>query len=117
MGKYPFSDFQDERRENRRPKPVKKQTSIKSLSVNREKQNKEYLRLRDKFLKEHPICQMQKKCKAAPATQIHHQKGRIGELLTDVSYFMACCQDCHAWATLHSKESISLGISISRLKI
>lgn len=115
MSKYPWQDKQDRRREERRPIPVKNTQTIKPLTKERSAQNRLYLKLRAQFLRDHPICQVNIECIKAPATEIHHKKGRIGNLLTDVRYFLACCRACHDWELKHSKEAKEKGISESRL--
>ena len=52
-----------------------------------------YRPIRDKFLKENPICQV-RGCNN-DTTNNHHRKGRIGDLLYNVKWFMACCSTCH----------------------
>lgn len=52
-----------------------------------------YRPLRDKYLKDHPICEVTG-C-GNETTNLHHKAGRNGSLLYDVRYFMACCYDCH----------------------
>jgi len=76
-------------------KPKKSLVRIKPLSTKRAQQNKEYMPLRNKFLEENPICQMQFDGCTHNSTQVHHDQGRIGKLLTDVSTFVACCFNCH----------------------
>jgi hypothetical protein len=42
-------------------------------------------------------------------------KGRIGNLLTDTSHFLAVCRQCHSWIEEHPTEAKELGFSKSRL--
>lgn len=68
----------------------KQQGKIKPLSKKRDDQNKVYLTLRDVFLKG-KICPIT----GDVATEIHHRKGRIGPLLTDVRFFLAVSREGH----------------------
>lgn len=86
-------------------KKVKK--SISPFSEKRLERYAEYRVVRDKYLADHPICEVHD-CNN-PTTNLHHKAGRNGRLLTISKYFMACCDDCHpkrihenpAWAREH----------------
>jgi len=88
---------------------------IAPRSTKRAKQEREYLKLRKNFLYYHPLCQARipSICKTH-ATDVHHKQGRIGQLLTDESKFLAVCRQCHDWIETHPKEAKQLGYSISR---
>ncbi len=88
---------------------------MRKLSVKREKQNKEYLKLRNVFLEENPICQAKLKGCTNEATECHHKKGRIGLLLTDLNNFLSVCHSCHSWIELNPLKAKELGFSKSRL--
>lgn len=85
---------------------------IPKMSEHTKFQLKLYKLARDKFLLNNPLCQ---KCKKKPATQVHHKKGRIGDLLTNVKYFMALDEDCHRYIELNPIEAKKKGWSIERL--
>lgn len=86
---------------------------IRKLSTKRAQQNREYIKVRYLFLIENPICQIEG-C-GCEATEVHHKKGRIGKLLTDVRYFLAVCRSHHNYIELHPEESKEKGYSLSRL--
>ena len=94
--------------ECRRPK----KPGIKKMSAKRAKQNTIYLQKRNAFLKLYPICQC---CNIKQSTEIHHKKGRLGELLMDETQFFAICRDCHQWAETHPEWAKKHGFSESRL--
>lgn len=71
----------------------KKKNFIKQESDKRAEQLARYRINRDKYMKEHPICEVHDCNK--PSTNLHHKKGRDGELVFDTKYFMACCGSCH----------------------
>lgn len=99
-------------------KTVKKQYKIPSRSPKRAKQEREYGKLRKKFLEQNPICQMKlPNICTHQATDVHHTAGRIGDLLTDVRYWKGGCRACHTWVELHPKEAKEMGLSINRLNL
>ena len=48
---------------------------------------------RDKYMKEHPNCEVDGCNK--PSQDLHHKNGRTNERLYDTNYFMAICRSCH----------------------
>jgi len=86
----------------RKKKAPKKRSPINKLSVKQKERNKLYKSVRAEYLKNNPMCEV---CGNIEADQIHHKKGRIGDLLFDTSFFMAVDFICHrkihdndAWA-------------------
>ena len=68
-----------------------------------------------KFLERHPVCQAAiKEVCTIEALQIHHKKGRIGDLLTDPTYFLAVCHSCHVYIEMNPGEAKDKGWSLSR---
>lgn len=51
------------------------------------------------------------------ATEIHHKAGKIGELYTNISNFLAVCRNCHNYIENHSEEAKKLNLSQSRLNL
>lgn len=96
---------------------------IKRRSNKRAKQERLYLKLRDKFLQENPQCAVHKLKFHDPwggvhfcvATQVHHKKGRIGDLLTDVRYFLPVCDEGHKEIEDNPKWAKEQGFSLNRL--
>jgi hypothetical protein len=74
-------------------KSKKPKTKIKPFSDKRLESLKNYRIKRDRYLTDNPICEV-KGCNNA-TTNLHHKAGRIGSLLSDERYFMACCSECH----------------------
>jgi hypothetical protein len=66
---------------------------IKKVGNKRKLQECEYRPLAKAFKEANPMCQVPN-C-SNPTSDIHHKKGRTGDLLTDVRYFMAVCRPCH----------------------
>jgi len=94
-----------EKKDKKKPKPIAKN------SKKRKEENKEYLTLREVFLigKICPITGQKE-------TQVHHKKGRIGKLLTDVRYFLGVSAEGHKWIEEHPEEAKKLGYSLNRLE-
>ena len=91
------------------PEPIKK------VSDKRKTENKDYTKVRKVFLESLIFCQV-KGCKGL-ATEVHHKKGRIGKLLTDISYFLGVCRECHNKIELEPKWGKENGYSLNRLDI
>lgn len=88
---------------------------MRKLSLKRQKQNREYLKIRKQYLLDQPYCQAIITGCEMNANQIHHQKGRIGELLNNTDHFLAVCENCHRWIENNPIKAKELGLSISRL--
>ncbi len=73
-----------------------------------------YAKLRKKWLPEHQLCEAKLKGCTRQSTQVHHRQGRMGDLLTDTSKWLAVCWSCHNFITEHSNEAFELGLSIRR---
>lgn len=68
---------------------------IRRLSKKRAAENRKYLKLRTEFLVANMVCQAGLPGCTINALFVHHQRGRIGANLTDVSNFLAVCHSCH----------------------
>lgn len=108
---------QDQSSEPKSYKVPKKKESrsyrIKSVSDKKLTELKEYRVVRDRYLAEHKVCE-HPDCKN-PSEDLHHAKGRVGSLLTDVRYFKALCRRCHRWVEENPEQSKEIGLSLSRL--
>jgi len=91
---------------------------INHRSKKRAKQEKEYLVENRLFLSENPFCQVKVShiC-LTTSTQIHHKKGRIGNLLLDKRYWLAICGACHLYIETHPTKAKENGWSLSRLSV
>jgi 5-methylcytosine-specific restriction endonuclease McrA len=83
---------------------------IRSRSVKRAKQERQYAKIRKAFLFCHPTCE---RC-GSDSQEIHHRKSRTGEHLLDESNFMAVCRNCHEYIEENSKESLEKGWKLLR---
>lgn len=89
---------------------------IAPRSTKRAAQERQYLKLRKAYLLSSPTCKakLPNICTQL-ATDVHHKKGRMGSLLTDLSHFLPVCRPCHNWIELNPKEAKELGYSINRI--
>ncbi len=94
------------------PKKVKV-TKINRRSDKRAKQEREYIKLNKEFLEVNMWCAVYPFLRA---TQVHHKKGRIGKLLTDVRYFLQVSDEGHDEINRRPKWAIEKGYSLSRLE-
>ncbi len=89
---------------------------IANRSKKRSSEERQYAKNRRVFLREHPIC-----CANIPgicsiqSTEVHHAKGRIGELLLDQTYWKPLCHSCHNWVDHNPEAATDLGLIINRL--
>ncbi len=81
---------------------------IPRVSPRRAAQLKEYTVLRREFLIAHPTCQ-HPGCMSA-SRDVHHKKGRIGELLTNKRHFLAVCRPHHRHIHDHPSEARHNGL-------
>ena len=80
-----------------RSKPKEKKWPS-AISKKRRDQLKVYSRKKRAFLKRHKVCQAEIPgvCKKV-VDDIHHSRGRIGELLNLEEFWIPVCRRCHDW--------------------
>lgn len=88
---------------------------IAKRSKKRAKQEREYAKKRKAYLTDNDVCLAFLEGCTLQATDVHHKKGRCGNLLTDENYFLAVCRNCHHVLETSPKLAKELGLSISRL--
>jgi hypothetical protein len=84
---------------------------IPQVSSKRKKQDAEYLKLRERFLTENPVCTVSVAGCNNGATDVHHTRSgsdRNTYYLVQ-STWLAVCRSCHNWIHLNSKEARTLG--------
>lgn len=92
------------------PKKKKAPRPIKRVSDHQAERLKIYYRLRRKYLKEHPKCEV---CKVRKSQDIHHKRGRIGENLFE--HFLATCKVDHDFIHHNPKWAYEMGYLEHRL--
>jgi|694.fasta_scaffold00082_91 hypothetical protein len=96
---------------------TKKPTAKKPMRLQSSKivkLNAAYSILREQYMKHHPHCEAHLAGCAINACDIHHKKGRVGNLFLDDTEFLAVCRTCHGWIETHPKEAKLLNFSKSR---
>lgn len=88
---------------------IKRGRPIRRVSKRRARENAKYLKLRNQFLIDHPICQA---CKTDKSTQVHHKNKRYKDRLNKTEWWMATCNYCHTWIHNHPKEAYDNGFLI-----
>ena len=48
------------------------------------------------------------------STDVHHMKGRIGDLLLDQTHWLSVCRGCHNWIELQPEQAKQMGFSKNR---
>jgi hypothetical protein len=88
---------------------------IKSVSDKKLAELKEYRIVRDRYLKNNPICEYPN-C-TSREVELHHRAGRSGKLLCDDTYFCSLCRAHHRFVEDNPIQAKELGLSVSRLDI
>lgn len=83
-------------------KKIEGNKRIKPMSAKRGEQTKEYVLLREIYLKKHPRCEIALDGCTFVSIEIHHARKRIGAMLTNTEYFVATCRSCHNKAELEN---------------
>ena len=84
----------------------KRTKPVRPMSEKRQKEMKEYMKLRRKFLKENPICQCECDRKSV---DVHHTRGRAGKMLNLTQFWLAVCRQHHDWVHLNPDQARRLG--------
>lgn len=93
----------------------KKVYRIPKQSKKRKSEDKVYLKSKKEYLTERIRCEV-KGCNRV-SEDLHHKRGRTGNLLYDKRYFMAVCRKHHTEIETDPKAAKENGYSLSRLKI
>lgn len=94
------------RTDKKKPKPLSK-ASKKELT-----RRAKYMKARAEYLRENPVCEVSG-CNHK-ADQIHHRKGRVGDLLFNKDFFFATHIECHHEIETNPKWAYENNYSIRR---
>lgn len=86
-----------------------KRTRLRRVSKKRAMELRAYAIMRPIFLAANPFCEFDPMC-LKRAVDIHHIRGRAGNLITDERYLMAICREHHAWIHSHAKKAREMGM-------
>lgn len=53
-------------------------------------------------------------CAVEFTSEPHHKRGKLGDLLYDVRYWLPVCRKCHTYIETHPEEAYEQGWSLSR---
>ena len=93
--------------QHKRTDKKKPKKRIRPIAPKREEQYKIYRPRRDKYMKEHPVCEWEGCNKLS--NDLHHKNGKTNEMLYNVFYFMAICRSHHTSIDLDPINARSLG--------
>lgn len=100
-----------------KPKPIPSvQKRLPSRSPKKIKQDQIYSQKRKEFLTLKPMCEahIPGVCLQV-AGEVHHKKGRVGDLYLDETHWLAVCRGCHYWIEMRPEAAKALGFSSNRL--
>jgi hypothetical protein len=100
------------------PKPekkVKEKNPMSKVSKKRKSSLALYKKVRVKYLTDFPKCEV-RGCNRF-SSEIHHKKGRVGDLLCDTDHFLGCCNTCHQKIEMNPEWAKNEGYSESRLEV
>jgi len=89
-------------------KPTKKKP-LSPRSSKKEKLDVVYSILRKNYLSNHPMCEARFEVCSFDASDIHHKKGRVGDLYLNDTEFMSVCRECHRYIHDNPKLAKELG--------
>ena len=98
-------------------KPVKIKDISKPISKVSSKQLErlaKYRKIRNEFMA-NKNCEAKLQGCTIKATDLHHAKGKIGDLLTDSRYFRALCRNCHNYIETHPNFAKENNYSLNRI--
>lgn len=96
------------------PKTNIVKNGIKKINDKMLKKMAEYRPLRDKYLSDHPVCEIQSpKCTGGPV-ELHHKKPRA-YYLCDVSVFCSACRSCNSYVESHHQWARENGFKLDHL--
>ena len=96
--------------------PKKRPKKPNQVSKKQRERMSKYRPIRKKFLEDNPVCMVKREGCFGDSTNVHHGRGKVGDMLYDARYFIACCSGpCHRWCEEHPEEAKALGFSFSRL--
>lgn len=94
--------------------PVKKE--VNKVSEKKKDLDKQYKKIRAKYLREHPMCEAKIEGCGKVAVEIHHKRGKVGEEdYLNPEFFLATCSHCHKIIEVNPAWAKQQGFSLSRL--
>lgn len=88
--------------------PIKRKKRLNPVGRLRRVTQQVYREKRDKFMREHPVCQYPNCSKAS--FDPHHRHGREGKNYLDTSTWSALCREHHNWVHAHPNQAREMGL-------
>jgi hypothetical protein len=83
-----------------------KRTRIRPMSAKRQREAKEYSKLRTAYLATHPTCE---RCQRLKSRDIHHKAGRLAGNYLNPATWAALCRPCHDHIHAHPSQARASG--------
>ena len=98
------------------PRIFKPRKPVKPMSDTQRQRIAKYSLVRAEYLSERETCEAKIPgvC-TGRATDVHHRAGRVGDLLTDKSNFLAVCRECHEFIHESPDYAYKNGLMLKRL--
>lgn len=97
---------------------MKPRKPLRKISPKGQSRRRVYSVIAKTFKLEHPLCEACKRIDATSdrqfTTDIHHTRGKVGDLLFATQYFMAVCRSCHNWIGDHPQGALDHGLICQR---
>lgn len=96
--------------------PKKARRPIRKVSKSMAANNSKYNRIAAKFKRDHPICQAHHKIfgllgsDGSRTQDIHHSRGKLGNLRFDTRFFIPVCRKCHIWIGNNKNLARAVGL-------
>lgn len=90
------------------PRKPLRRTRVRPRSKAMKRRLQEYWKLAARFLADHPHCK-KTGCKK-PSKDVHHTRGRAGELLLDWRLWLPLCREDHDWVRDNPAAARSAGL-------
>lgn len=101
---------------NKTAAPVKAKSPIRKRSKAGAERIRIYSKIRAEWIVGHELCEMRIVTNCSfYATDVHHMKGKIGDLLFDTRWWKAGCRVCHRYIEDHPEEARQRGLTVNRL--
>ncbi len=90
-----------------------KKTPLRRMSKAKSKDMAKYRKLKSELFSEFRFCEFPDRyfptC-GSEATEVHHQNGRVGPMLTDRKYLWLLCREHHRWLHDNAKAARAMGL-------
>jgi hypothetical protein len=87
---------------------------VNAMSDKHRERQRRYRPIAEQFKRERPLCEccafVEPGAVPRPTEDVHHVRGKLGELLFDTRYFKAACRRCHNWIGAFPKQARVLGL-------